>query len=82
MTKICEHLDKLRPQESEYSKLISFVEDRLGHDYRYAIDDRKAIRELGFKRQYSSFEDGLLQTMQWYLENDEWLREIEKRKKI
>lgn len=82
VTKICEHLDKLRPQESEYSKLISFVEDRLGHDYRYAIDDRKAIRELGFKRQYSSFEDGLLQTMQWYLENDEWLREIEKRKKI
>ncbi len=80
--KICEHLDQLQPQTNKYAQLISFVEDRLGHDYRYAIDDRKAVHDLGFTRKYNSFEDGLLQTIQWYLANDVWLKEIEQRKKV
>lgn len=78
--RICEHLDQLRPHaEGSYKQLITFVEDRLGHDYRYAIDDRKARHELGFQRQYSAFEDGLLQTVRWYLDNEAWLQEIEQR---
>jgi len=47
----------------------------LGHDRRYAIDDTKAERELGFKRQYQ-FESGLADTVKWYLENDAWVKAV------
>ena len=51
--------------------LISFVTDRLGHDRRYAIDSSFAERELKWKPQHS-FEGGLVETVDWYLENESW----------
>jgi len=82
VTKICGFLDQLSPRKSgqAHSQGIRFVEDRLGHDFRYAIDDSKAIRELGFRRQYSQFEDGLEQTVGWYLKNHQWLQDIKDKK--
>lgn len=78
VTKICGFLDQLAPRKAgqAHAQSIRFVEDRLGHDFRYAIDDSKAIRELGFRRQYSQFEDGLEQTVGWYLKNSEWLAAV------
>ena len=55
--------------------LISFVEDRLGHDKRYAIDNTKITSELGWKPSYT-FEEGILETIQWYLNNLEWVDNI------
>ena len=79
---ICDILDEIKPRSSgSYKELISFVEDRAGHDWRYAIDDTKAERELGFTRQYENFEDGLKQTIQWYLDNDAWIETVKNRKK-
>jgi dTDP-glucose 4,6-dehydratase len=74
---ICRLLDEMRPRKDgkSYSTLISFVEDRLGHDRRYAIDDSKAERELNFKRRYQ-FESGLADTVKWYLENDLWMNAV------
>ena len=68
VTMICELLDELRPKSTSYKKQIKFVEDRAGHDYRYAINNSKAMRELGFKHLYD-FNQGLLTTVKWYLEN-------------
>lgn len=77
---ICDHLEKMLPtKRGSYHDLIQFVEDRLGHDFRYAIDDSKAVAELGFTRKYSSFEEGLGQTVSWYLENSNWLEQIKAR---
>lgn len=53
--------------------LIEFVEDRKGHDYRYAIDPSKIKRELGWEPK-TKFEDGIIKTIDWYLENKEWLK--------
>ena len=52
--------------------LISFVEDRKGHDYRYAIDPTKIKNELGWEPK-TKFEDGIVKTIDWYLENKDWL---------
>jgi dTDP-glucose 4,6-dehydratase len=77
---LCEHLDKKRPKaQGSYSDQISFVTDRLGHDRRYAIDDSKAQRMLGFTRQYR-FEQGLEATIDWYLDNQEWCNKVMERK--
>lgn len=74
---LCETLDRLRPRQGgRYKDLIEFVEDRKGHDFRYAIDDTKASRQLGFSRKYADFEAGLQATVQWYLENPEWLAAV------
>ena len=74
---ICSILDKKRPRaEDSYKSLISFVEDRLGHDFRYAIDDSKAQDELGFKREFNSFEAGLESTIDWYLNNRAWIDKV------
>lgn len=74
---ICLNLDQLMPRKNgSYSDLISFVEDRKGHDFRYAIDDSKARKELDFVSQYESFEVGLKNTIQWYLENSQWLKAV------
>ena len=54
-------------------ELITFVEDRKGHDYRYAIDPTKIKNELGWEPK-TKFEDGIVKTIDWYLENKEWLR--------
>lgn len=65
-------LDKLKPTDSSYSKLITFVADRLGHDWRYAVDDSKAQRELGYFPKHN-FNSGLRQTIEWYLGNHQWV---------
>lgn len=55
--------------------LIEFVEDRKGHDLRYAIDSNKVEKELGWKREFS-FEEGIKETINWYLNNEEWIKNI------
>lgn len=55
--------------------LITYVTDRLGHDQRYAIDPTKITRELGWTPE-TKFEDGIIKTIRWYLENQEWAQEV------
>jgi len=80
---ICRILDDLRPRKDgkKHEANIRFVEDRWGHDFRYAIDDRLAQKELGFTRHYQNFEDGLAQTVNWYLNNQEWSDKVTGQKK-
>lgn len=74
---ICRLLDELAPDAAigSRAKLISFVTDRPGHDARYAIDASKVERELGWRARYS-FDDGLRQTVQWYLDNRTWWERV------
>ncbi|AVT74176.1 dTDP-glucose 4,6-dehydratase [Rhodopseudomonas palustris] len=74
---ICRLLDELAPDAAigSRTKLISFVTDRPGHDARYAIDASKVERELGWRARYS-FDDGLRQTVQWYLDNRTWWERV------
>lgn len=75
---ICKILDELkpRPEGKIYASLITFVNDRPGHDLRYAIDASKIERELGWKPQ-ESFETGIRKTVQWYLNNLEWCQRVQ-----
>lgn len=77
---ICEILDRKKPRHDgrSYADLVTFVADRLGHDARYAIDDSHAVKTIGFKRQYTAFESGLEATVDWYLENSQWVNSISK----
>jgi dTDP-glucose 4,6-dehydratase len=74
---ICDLMTELKPRKdgSSYRSLISFVTDRPGHDFRYSVDCSKIERELGWKPRHS-FEDGLRQTVQWYLDNEWWWRPL------
>lgn len=63
---ICEVLDTVLPKETSYKEQISFVKDRPGHDFRYAIDASKIEKELGWKAD-ENFESGIHKTIQWYL---------------
>ncbi len=63
---ICEILDKKKPKEESYKSQISFVTDRPGHDFRYAIDATKLETNLGWKAD-ENFESGILKTIEWYL---------------
>lgn len=72
---ICDALDEAVPTPTPHRDLITFVADRPGHDQRYAIDSTKAERALGW-RQSVSFEEGLQQTVQWYLDNEAWWRPL------
>lgn len=74
---ICGILDRLRPLEdgSSYSKLITFVTDRPGHDARYAINPSRIRNELGW-RPSVTVEEGLERTVQWYLDNEDWWRPL------
>ena len=72
---ICDALDQARPGATPRRDLIRFVTDRPGHDQRYAIDASKAEAELGWTPALS-FEDGLRQTVLWYLDNEAWWRPL------
>ena len=73
---LCNILDrKLNRAEGESEKLIQFVTDRAGHDLRYAIDSTKIMNELGWKPSLQ-FEEGLEKTVDWYLNNSEWLNNV------
>jgi len=78
--KICNLLDKLMPIKNNninsYSELITYVEDRPGHDVRYAIDASKIINNLGWKP-LESFESGIKKTIEWYLNNPNWIENIQ-----
>ncbi len=63
---ICEILDEKLPKNTSYRELISFVKDRPGHDYRYAIDASKIENELGWKAN-ENFETGIRKTIDWYI---------------
>ncbi|MBU2995986.1 dTDP-glucose 4,6-dehydratase [Cellulophaga baltica] len=73
---LCKQMDTIlnRPG-GESKKLITFVKDRPGHDLRYAIDATKINEELDWKPSVT-FEEGLLKTINWYLENQEWLKNV------
>ncbi|MCK1735560.1 dTDP-glucose 4,6-dehydratase [Bradyrhizobium sp. 138] len=71
VTQICDVLDRLRPGPAARRSLISFVPDRPGHDARYAIDASKARSELGWQPT-RSFEQGLADTVEWYLASGAW----------
>ena len=70
---ICRCLDQLRPRSDgkSYQTQVRFVEDRAGHDRRYAIDCHKIRRELGWQPSIT-FEAGIAETVQWYLDNEDW----------
>jgi dTDP-glucose 4,6-dehydratase len=74
---ICELMDELAPNKdlASYSSLITHVKDRLGHDRRYAIDASKITSELGYAPA-ESFETGLRKTVEWYLANQDWCRNV------
>jgi dTDP-glucose 4,6-dehydratase len=74
---ICKLLDQLRPNDPvvPHDQLIAFVKDRPGHDRRYAMDTRKIERELGW-RPVETFESGLEKTVRWYLEQEDWVRDV------
>ncbi len=72
---LCAILDEMHPAGAPHAKLISFVEDRAGHDWRYAINAEKIKRQLGWEPA-KTFVTGLRETVQWYLSNDEWIRNV------
>ncbi|MGB1648868.1 MAG: dTDP-glucose 4,6-dehydratase [Cycloclasticus sp.] len=77
---ICELLEELVPKKpvgvSAYQDLITFVEDRAGHDVRYAIDASKIKRELGWIPQ-ETFASGIRKTVEWYLNNQQWCLNVQ-----
>ncbi|WP_303290689.1 dTDP-glucose 4,6-dehydratase [Marinobacter sp. SS5-14b] len=73
---ICDILQELRPQERSYRDLITFVQDRPGHDMRYAIDAGKIQKELGWAPE-ETFETGIQKTVQWYLNNLDWCQRVQ-----
>ena len=75
VTAVCDYLDQRVPRERSHREAISFVTDRPGHDFRYAIDPEKIEREIGWQPQHS-FEAGLERTIEWYIANEAWWREI------
>ena len=75
---ICSLLDEMSPREdgSKYSKLITYVQDRPGHDFRYAIDATKINQELRWSPK-ESFETGIQKTINWYLNKQQWWQAIQ-----
>ena len=74
---LCAILDELSPRADAkpYAEQITYVTDRLGHDRRYAIDATKINRELGWKPA-ETFETGIRKTVQWYLDNQRWVKNV------
>ena len=77
VTAICDLVDEMRPQAGAAPRrgLITYVQDRPGHDRRYAIDASKITRKLHWKPA-AQFEGGLRKTVRWYLENSEWVKSV------
>jgi len=72
---LCAILDKHHPVGAPHIQLKTFVTDRPGHDHRYAIDFSKIKNELGWQLSYS-FEEGMEQTVEWYLNHQEWCKNV------
>jgi len=75
---ICKKLDVISPSNYSYKRLIKFVADRPGHDFRYAIDSKKISEHLSWKVN-SSFSEALDITVNWYVNNQEWCRKVLKK---
>ena len=76
---LCKILDRLKPRGTgAYEQLITFVQDRPGHDARYAIDPSRIRDELGW-RPSVTVEEGLEKTVQWYLDNEDWWKPLQNR---
>ena len=75
---LCDLLDEIKPREDakSYREQITFVKDRPGHDRRYAIDATKISKELGWKPE-ETFETGIRKTVQWYLDNQDWVANVQ-----
>lgn len=71
-------MDKLKPMQNseKYSSLITYVEDRPGHDFRYAIDSSKIQNDLNWVPK-ENFNSGIRKTIEWYLKNEDWWRKIQ-----
>ena len=76
---ICTILDKLKPSNSgkSYNQMISFVKDLPGHDFRYAINTTKIKKDLNWEPK-ETFDSGLIKTIKWYLENENWWKKTQK----
>jgi len=74
---LCQILDEFNPRNdgSRYEELMTFVKDRPGHDFRYAVDCRKICRELKWQPRHD-FDSALRETVRWYLDNETWWKEI------
>ncbi|RLA18859.1 MAG: dTDP-glucose 4,6-dehydratase, partial [Gammaproteobacteria bacterium] len=78
VTTLCALLDELLPDSDYYphEELITYVKDRPGHDQRYAIDANKIRSDLGWEPK-ETFETGLRRTVQWYLDNNNWIQRVQ-----
>ena len=72
---LCEILDELHPKGAPHSQLKTFVKDRPGHDHRYAINFSKIENELNWQPSYS-FTEGIKQTVEWYINHQEWCKNV------
>jgi dTDP-glucose 4,6-dehydratase len=75
---ICAVADQMRPADAPHERLITFVADRPGHDFRYAIDATKMATELGWRAQ-AGFDEGLAATVRWYVERRDWWEPLRQR---
>jgi len=77
VTTVCSVLDSIKPSENfeSYTSLITHVEDRLGHDFRYDINSSKIEEQLGW-RPKETFMEGIYKTVAWYFDNEEWLKQV------
>ena len=73
---VCRRLDALQPDKAPHADLIEFVQDRPGHDLRYAIDPSKIEQELDWQPR-ESFASGLAKTVDWYLANQDWCKRVQ-----
>ena len=74
-------MDEMRPEGAPHERLITFVTDRPGHDFRYAIDPTRIRDELGW-RPSVTLEEGLRRTVRWYLDNEDWWRPLQARQGV
>ena len=78
MRRICDRVDERRPDGASRRSLITHVEDRPGHDRRYALDITKVRRDVGWTPRVS-LEQGLPATVDWYLDHPDWIRGAQRR---